>query len=132
MFAQGRGHFLRQLQLVEDVRRFPQTRYQGSKLKLLPWIWEHISDLKFTSALDAFGGTGSVSFLLKSKFKQVTFNDILKSNFIMGKALIENSGQTLWPSDCPELTTRQPERTYEDFIQRTLGTFTSQRRKTNG
>ncbi len=111
---------MHQLQLVEDVRRFPQTRYLGSKLKLLPWIWDHISDLRFTSALDAFGGTGSVSFLLKSNFKQVTFNDILKSNFIMGKALIENSGQTLWPRDCSKLTTRQPERTYDDFIQRTF------------
>ncbi len=38
----------------------------------------------------------------------------------MGKALIENSGQTLWPRDCSKLTTRQPERTYDDFIQRTF------------
>ena len=40
----------------EVANDFPKTRYQGSKLKILGWIWENIKDLKFNSALDAFGG----------------------------------------------------------------------------
>ena len=111
---------LQQLQLINEVRQIPQTRYQGSKLKLLPWIWDHIADLSFSSALDAFGGTGSVSFLLKSKGKRVTYNDILKSNFTIGKALIENRSVTLWPKDCPDLTIRVPGRQYDNFVRRTF------------
>ena len=52
----------------------PSTRYQGSKLKLLPFIGSHLSDLEFESALDAFGGTGSVSYMLKARGKAVTYN----------------------------------------------------------
>ena len=44
-------------------KNFPQTRYQGSKYKLLPFLYEHISKLQFNSALDLFSGTSSVSYL---------------------------------------------------------------------
>ena len=57
------------------ARPFPPTRYQGSKRKLLGWIWEHVRDLPFGTALDAFGGTGSVSYLFKQNGKRVTYND---------------------------------------------------------
>lgn len=70
---------------------FPQTRYQGSKLKLVDWIWEKIKDIKFETVLDAFGGTASISHKLKNKNKKVTYNDILKFNYIIGKGLIENT-----------------------------------------
>ena len=64
-----------------DAPVFPSTRYQGSKLKLVNWIWDNIKGLKFDTALDAFGGTGCVSHMLKSKGKQVTYNDVLKFNY---------------------------------------------------
>ena len=73
----------------------PTTRYQGSKLKLSHWLWENLSDLKFETALDVFGGTGTVSFLLKSKGKAIQYNDALHFNSIIGRALIENKNQTL-------------------------------------
>ena len=41
-----------------NIPVFPSTRYQGSKLKLLDWIWANIRDLPFDTALDAFGGNG--------------------------------------------------------------------------
>jgi len=75
----------------DETHPFPSTRYQGSKNKITDWIWENIKDFDFETALDAFGGTGSVSHLLKRKNKQVIYNDILKFNHIIGKALIENS-----------------------------------------
>ena len=43
----------------------PSTRYQGSKRKILPWIGECLGRIEFDSALDAFGGTGAVSYLMK-------------------------------------------------------------------
>lgn len=49
----------------------PTTRYQGSKSKIVEWIWESIQDIEFESALDVFGGTGIVGYLLKMKGKQV-------------------------------------------------------------
>ena len=80
------------------VAKFPKTRYQGSKQKFVDWIWDCVKDIPFHSALDAFGGTGSVSFRLKEEGKQVTYNDILPFNYIIGKALIENKEICL--TDC--------------------------------
>ena len=75
---------------IPTVAKFPTTRYQGSKQKFVDWIWDCVKDIPFHSALDAFGGTGCVSFRLKEEGKQVTYNDILPFNHIIGKALIEN------------------------------------------
>lgn len=71
--------------------KFPSTRYQGSKRKLISWIYEHIKDIQFDSALDLFGGTGVASYLMKNMGKCVTYNDYLKSNYYIGLALIQNS-----------------------------------------
>ncbi len=54
-----------QMTLLKEICIFPSTRYQGSKLKIVDWIWENIKDLEFNTALDAFGGTGCVAYLLK-------------------------------------------------------------------
>lgn len=79
--------------------RFPTTRYQGSKVKLLEWIWGSLKDLQFETVLDAFGGTGSVAYMFKTRGKSVTYNDYLKFNFITGKALIENDSVILTDKD---------------------------------
>lgn len=79
--------------------KFPSTRYSGSKRRFLSWIWENVSDIKFDSALDVFGGTASVSLLFKQKGKKVHYNDILLFNQIIGTALIENSKTTVSESD---------------------------------
>jgi len=65
------------IEQFQDVR-IPTTRYQGSKGKLVDWIWENIKDLDFSTVLDAFGGTGVVGYYLKQKGKQVFYNDYLK------------------------------------------------------
>lgn len=74
----------------KTIANFPQTRYQGSKHKLLTWIWENISFLAFDKVADLFGGTAAVSYLMKINGKSVTYNDLLKSNYFTGLALIEN------------------------------------------
>ncbi len=49
------------MNIQEELKNFPTTRYQGSKRKILPWIYDCIKDLEFDTVLDAFGGSGMVS-----------------------------------------------------------------------
>ncbi len=110
----------KQLILLEDDPVFPSTRFQGSKLKIVDWIWEAIKDLKFHTALDAFGGTGCVGYMLKEKGKKATCNDILKFNWHIGLALIENDRVKLTDSDVDFLLTRHKEITYPTFVYDTF------------
>lgn len=105
-----------QMALIEDDPSFPSTRFQGSKLKIVDWIWEAIKDLNFNSALDAFGGTGSVGYMLKEKGKNVTYNDILKFNWYIGLALIENDKVKLTDSDVDFLLAMHYEIKYPTFV----------------
>ncbi len=107
-----------QLTLFPDqTARFPSTRYQGSKAKLADWIWEQIADLDFVTCLDAFGGTGAISYLLKQEGKQVTYNDLLRFNYYIGLALIENSQVRLSSEEIDWLLQRHSEIAYPGFVQ---------------
>ncbi len=89
-----------QISLFPQIQsKFPKTRYQGSKAKLTNWIWNKISNLDFETGLDAFGGTGTISYRLKQENKQVTYNDSLRFNYWIGQALIENSKVRLDEND---------------------------------
>jgi len=105
---------------LTGIENFPATRYQGSKLKVLGWLWEELQSLEFDSVVDLFGGTGAVSYLFKVHGKQVHYNDCLRSNHLIGKALIENPSTRLVPGDVASLLVRR-EQPYEDFIERTFG-----------
>ncbi|RMF31462.1 MAG: DNA methyltransferase, partial [Chloroflexi bacterium] len=102
------------------VARFPSTRYQGSKARLVEWIWEKIAPLEFTTCLDAFGGTGAVAYRLKQAGKVVTYNDLLRFNYYIGLALIENSRVRLSPEEVEWLLTRHPDVRYPNFVQETF------------
>jgi adenine-specific DNA-methyltransferase len=78
-----------------DVRRFPTTRYQGSKRKIIPWLHKVFSSIEFDSALDLFGGSTSVSYLLKRMGKRVACNDVLHWNYLAAVALIQNKSVLL-------------------------------------
>jgi len=99
---------------------FPPTRYQGSKRKLLGWIWDQVRRLPFDTALDAFGGTGSVAYLFKQHGKRVTCNDALAFNHQIGIALIENDRRPLGPTDVDRIVARDPSIEYDDLIERTF------------
>lgn len=101
----------------ELTAEFPSTRYQGSKAKLVNWIWAQIADLDFTTCLDAFGGTGAVAHRLKQAGKVVTYNDLLRFNYYIGMALVENSNARLSPEKVDWLLTRQPDVAYPSFVQ---------------
>jgi len=72
------------------IASFPKTRYYGSKRRLLDWIYQALKDLPFTTVLDGFGGTASVSLLFKMMDKEVTFHDALLCNTISACALLAN------------------------------------------
>lgn len=109
-----------QLVFLEKYTKFPSTRFQGSKLKIVDWIWEGIKGLKFQTALDAFGGTGSIAYLLKQKGKTVTYNDVLKFNYYIGRALIENDTTVLSKEDINLLLARHKKIVYPTFVTETF------------
>ena len=106
-------------QINTDLKSYPSTRFQGSKRRILSWLYEIFSDLEFETVLDGFGGSASVSYLLKLMGKKVIFNDILKSNYQTGIALIENNKTKFEDSDLDFLF-QQNTYKYPTFIQDTF------------
>ncbi|MBI3584604.1 MAG: DNA adenine methylase [Nitrospinae bacterium] len=105
-----------QMVLIEDDPTFPSTRFQGSKLKIVDWIYNAIKGLDFNTALDAFGGTACVGYMLKEKGKKVTCNDILKFNWLIASALTENDKVKLTDNEVDLLLTRHSEIKYPTFV----------------
>lgn len=82
--------------IAEDFwNNIPTTRYQGSKRKILPWLYECLKDYDYKTVLDAFGGSGVVSYLFKRMGKKVTYNDLYRFNQIIGESFVENNRITL-------------------------------------
>lgn len=100
------------------IKQYPQLRFMGSKYRLLPWISEILSKYKFDSALDAFSGSGSVSYLLKTLGKQVISNDFLNFCATITKATIENDKETIREDLLNKLLTYNPSR--KRFIEKTF------------
>ncbi|MEO0180006.1 MAG: DNA adenine methylase [candidate division WOR-3 bacterium] len=107
--------------LIPGIRRLPTTRYQGSKAKLLPWIWENLTRIDFDSVLDLFGGTGVFSYWMKAVGKEVTYNDYLRFNYLIGKAIIENKDILLDEADLRFILEPDPSCGYMRFIEKTFG-----------
>ena len=97
---------------------FPSTRYQGSKRKVLPWIYEAVKYLQFNSVLDVFGGSAIVSYLFKRMRKEVTYNDLLKFNYITGKALIENKCTKFTDEEIHNLLQTGEDKKQSTFIEK--------------
>lgn len=90
----------------------------GSKYRLLPWIRDVLSRYDFTSALDAFSGSGSVAYLLKTMGRRVVTNDFLNFCFTISHALVENAGTTISEAQAVRLLETDP--LAKDFIRRTF------------
>jgi adenine-specific DNA-methyltransferase len=99
---------------------FPKTRFQGSKLRFLPFLRRALEPLAFETAVDVFGGTGAVSYLLKRLGRQVHYNDALLSNHASGLALIENGTRLLGSDRARGLFDRAAGAPYESFIRNTF------------
>ena len=87
------------MDIIEGLKTIPSTRYQGSKRKILPWIYDCIKDVEFNTVLDAFGGSGMVSYLFKCMGKSVTYNDLYRYNCIIGESFVANNKVRLTDDD---------------------------------
>ena len=90
----------------------------GSKQGILPAIWEAVKHLPFTTVLDAFSGSGCVSYMFKGQGKAVISNDFLKYSYHMANALIANADETLSEGDVAMLL--EPNANRQSFIQDTF------------
>lgn len=103
-----------------QLSAFPRFRYMGSKFRLLEWLHSSFNGLEFETAVDAFSGSGVVSYLLKSMGKQVHANDSLAFPSVLTSAIIANNATTLSGSDVDEILASQARAKSETFIQRTF------------
>lgn len=88
---------------MEQLKRFPDTRYMGSKQRIAHEISSVIDELNPKTALDAFSGSGVVSYLLKSKGIHTHSNDFLLFSHLHSKALVENSSVKLSRKEVQQL-----------------------------
>jgi DNA adenine methylase/adenine-specific DNA-methyltransferase len=104
--------------ILERMANFPTIRYMGSKNKLVPWIYDTLNEIEFSTVLDAFSGSGVVSYLFKSMGKRVYSNDFLHFSSLMAKGLVENSEDILIQKDVETLFSDDFESEY--FILKTF------------
>lgn len=105
-------------ELPDRALRYPQIRFMGSKFRLLPWLHDVFSELEFDTALDAFSGSGCVSYLLKCMGKEVHANDFLNFCAALARASVENPGIRLGTADLDFLLSYDPHHLH--FIERTF------------
>lgn len=103
---------------VSRAGSFPRLRYMGSKYRLVPHLAEVFTELQGCTALDAFSGSGVVSYLLKSLGYQVTSNDFLTFPSVIARATVVNQDVTLTDEDIETIS--GPPADDRDFIQRTF------------
>ncbi|MFF0366948.1 DNA adenine methylase [Micromonospora sp. NPDC005087] len=75
--------------------KFPRVRYMGSKYKLVERLAAVFSQLGGSTAIDAFSGSGVVSYALKSLGYSVTSNDFLNFPGFIARAAVVNQGDAL-------------------------------------
>jgi DNA adenine methylase len=96
---------------------FPETKYMGSKQRLLPFILKHLAKIKFNSALDAFSGSGCVGYAIKQTGARVYANDFLNFCFQTARATIENNSTKLTEEDVSRLV--RPNASAPTFVRDT-------------
>lgn len=101
-----------------QVRKYPQTRFMGSKQKLLDEIWNQASRFEFESVLDLFAGSGVVGYMFKAHGKSVIANDYLHMSAAFTKALVENNTVTLSQDEIERLLIDN--HTSDNFVETTF------------
>lgn len=80
---------------TERLAGYPRLRFMGSKYRLAPALVEIFDELPPGPALDAFSGSGVVSYALKAAGREVTANDHLAFTSTIAAALVANDDQRL-------------------------------------
>jgi len=97
---------------------FPRLRYMGSKYRLTPHLASIFEEVGGGRALDAFSGSGVVSYLLKAQGFQVTSNDFLDFPAAITSATVVNQNVRLSDDDVQTIT--GPTADDRDFISTTF------------
>lgn len=97
---------------------FPRLRYMGSKYRLIPHLASIFETAGGGRALDAFSGSGVVSYLMKAQGFQVTANDFLDFPGAITTATVVNQDVLLTPDDVRTIT--GPPADDRDFISATF------------
>lgn len=90
----------------------------GSKYRLLPHLAKVFEQVGGATALDAFSGSGVVSYLLKSQGFAVHSNDYLNFPASIARATVVNQATRLTRAEIARIT--GPSLDDRDFIQRTF------------
>jgi adenine-specific DNA-methyltransferase len=97
---------------------YPRLRYMGSKYRLIPQLAEVFTEIGGRTALDAFSGSGVVSYTLKCLGYEVTANDFLNFPAVIASATVANQNTQLSTNDVAAIC--GPATDDRDFIQRTF------------
>ena len=104
--------------LSEQIRKYPTTRFMGSKSKLLEEIWKASSRFHFETAVDLFSGSGVVGYMYKVQGKAVISNDHMAMSSAFAKAMIENNTVLLPEEEAALLL--QPAEDCDHFVSETF------------
>jgi adenine-specific DNA-methyltransferase len=89
------------------MKKLPTINFIGNKEKIVDWICSNIPK-DVNSVFDAFSGGLSVSYELKKKGYKVISNDILKINYLLSVAIIENNKVILTKEDVDMIFSGKP------------------------
>lgn len=104
--------------VIERAHRFPRLRYMGSKYRLLPHLERTFAEIGGSTAVDAFSGSGVVSYLMKLQGFSVTSNDYLTFPSVIARASVENQSTRLSQELVEQIC--GPPADDRDFIQSTF------------
>lgn len=98
------------------MSKYPKVNYIGNKEKITNWICDQFPE-DCSSVFDAFSGGCSVSYEAKKRNLKVITNDILKINYHLGNALIQNNKILLSEKDIEIIFSGKPQRgfMFENF-----------------
>jgi adenine-specific DNA-methyltransferase len=91
------------------MNKLPKINFIGNKEKIVKWICDNIPK-DVNSVFDAFSGGMSVSFEAKKRSFKVITNDVMKINYFLSKALIENNKEILTKEDIKTIFTGKPQK----------------------
>src|SRR5262249_56601419 len=100
----------RVLALEQRLSVYPRLRYMGSKHRLGARLGEIFAELPPGPAVDAFSGSGVVSYVLKASGRAVTANDHLAFAAAVTEALVANDEHRLADDDIAALCSGNTDR----------------------
>jgi adenine-specific DNA-methyltransferase len=97
---------------------YPRMRFMGSKYKLAPQLAGVFASLPPGPAVDAFSGSGVISYTLKATGREVVANDHLAFAVALADAVVANDRETLTQQNVDKICS--PNRDGRSFIATTF------------